>query len=84
MITVYETAYYGPTENRGSRIKVTNRWTGKSKWHYWDYSVNDGIYQHQFAVRECARGDLKNVHVAGDTKRGWLFAVETEAGYESD
>lgn len=78
MITIYETAYYGPTDNRGSRIKVTNKWTGESRWHCWDYAVNGGYYQHQFAVQRWAKGNLKTVHLGGETKRGYLFSVERE------
>ena len=77
MIAIYETAYYGPTDHRGARVKVTNKWTGKSKWHAWDYSVNGGATQHHHAVMQCAEA-YNSVHIGGETKNGWLFAVELE------
>lgn len=77
MIVIYETRFFGPTDNHGQRIKVTNTWTGKSKWHAWDYSVNGGPAQHQHAVRECAVA-WNTVHIGGETKHGYLFAVELE------
>ena len=80
MITVYETAYYGPTDHRGQRIKVTNKRTGNSRWHHWDYAVGWGQTQHEWAVRQCALGDIKDIQIAGETKKGWLFAVTKEMG----
>jgi hypothetical protein len=77
MITIYETAYYGPTDNNGSRIRVTNKRTGKSRWHHWDYSINGGPDQHEHAVRECAIPNFTRVEVAGETKHGWLFVTTT-------
>jgi hypothetical protein len=78
MITVYETAYYGPTDHRGQRIKVTNKRTGNSRWHHWDYSVNPGLWQHEHAVRECAVWDFKRVEMGGETDKGWLFVTTTQ------
>ncbi len=80
MITIYETAFHGPTNHRGTRIKVTNTRTGKSKWHHWDYAVNHGIDQHEEAVRRCALFRGKLVELGGQTKRGWLFALTHEEG----
>ena len=77
MITIYETRYYGPTDNNGSRIRVTNKRTGKSRIHHWDYSVNAGIDQHEHAVRECSADMLGLVQVAGETKMGYLFTAVT-------
>lgn len=77
MVTVYETTYYGPTDNRGSRIKVTNTRTGKSRWHHWDYAVTWGHYQHEHAVRECAVDDFVSIEYGGNTKRGYLFVART-------
>ena len=72
MITVYETRYYGPTDNNGSRIRVTNKRTGKSRIHHWDYSVNGGIDQHEDAVQACSAHPL-DIHYGGETKQGYLF-----------
>lgn len=80
MITIYETAYYGPTDHRGSRIKVTNKRTGKSRWHHWEYAVGGGITQHEWAVRECAVPDFTRVEIGGETERGWLFVTTTRQG----
>ena len=77
MMTIYETRYYGPTDNRGSRIKVTNTRTGKSRWHHWDYAVNWGIDQHEHAVRECSVPNFTRVVMAGETRHGYLFAAVT-------
>ena len=77
MITIYETAFYGPTDSRGQRIKVTNKRTGQSRWHHWDYSVDWGIPQHEHAVRECAVARFESVEVAGETNKGWLFVAKT-------
>ena len=78
MITIYETAFFGPTDNRGQRIKVTNKRTGKSRWHHWDYSVNWGLDQHKQAVWQCADGIIggrSTVQIGGETKRGYLIVV---------
>jgi hypothetical protein len=82
MITIYETRYYGPTDNNGSRIRVTNKRTGKSRWHHWDHSVNAGPDQHEHAVRQ-HRGmaDEIPVRYGGETKLGYLFV--TDNGDES-
>lgn len=77
MLTIYETTYYGPTEHAGQRIKVTNRRTGLSRWHHWDYSVNGGIDQHIHAVQCCATQFYK-IELGGETKRGWLFITTSE------
>jgi hypothetical protein len=77
MITIYETTYYGPTDNRGSRIKVTNTRTGKSRWHDWDYAVDPGIHQHEYAVRECSVAEFHTVKLGGETKLGYLFVADT-------
>lgn len=77
MLTIYETAYYGPTDNRGQRIKVTNRRTGESRWHSWDYAINGGPDQHHYAVSCCAKQFYK-IELAGETKRGWLFITTSE------
>ena len=74
MVTIYETAYHGPTDHRGARIKVTNTRTGKSKWHHWDYAVNHGIDQHKEAVHRCALFPGA-VELGGGTRQGWLFAL---------
>lgn len=79
MITIYETAFYGPTDHRGQRIKVTNTRTGKSKWHHWDYAVNHGIDQHEEAVHRCALFS-GSVELGGQTKRGYLFTLTHEGG----
>jgi hypothetical protein len=78
MITTYKTAYYGPTDNRGSRIRVTNLRTGKHRWHHWDYAVNWGRDQHEHAVRECtiASGRLE---MTGEDKTGYYFTLITRA-----
>lgn len=73
MLTIFETRYYGPTDNRGSRIKVTNTRTGQSRWHHWDYSVNAGRDQHEHAVRECSVASFVTVEYGGETKQGYLF-----------
>jgi hypothetical protein len=78
MITVYETKYYGPTDHNGSRIKVTNTRTGKSRWHHWDHAVNAGPDQHEHAVRECAVATFASVTYGGETKQGYLFVTDTE------
>ena len=77
MITIFETRYYGPTDNAGPRIKVTNTRTGKSRWHHWDYSVNGGTDQHEHAVRECSAATFQSVAYGGETKEGYLFATAT-------
>jgi hypothetical protein len=77
VITIYETKYLGPTDNRGARIKVTNKRTGKSRVHHWDYSVNAGISQHEHAVRECAVATFESVAYGGETKHGYLFTAWT-------
>jgi len=78
MPTIYETAYYGPTDNHGPRIRVTNTKTGKKNWHRWDYSVNGGHDQHKHAIRECTVAHWESIQYGGDTKRGYLFAAKTE------
>lgn len=77
MLTIYETTFYGPTDHRGQRIKVTNRRTGQSRWHAWDYAVNHGIDQHTHAVQCCATQFYK-IELAGETKHGWLFITTSE------
>ena len=79
MITIYETKYLPATDNAGTRIRVTNKRTGKSRIHHWDYSVNGGTDQHAHAVRECAVANFASVTYAGDTKMGYLFVTNTEA-----
>ena len=80
MLTIYSTARTAATQTRGTKIKVRNLWTGKSRLVPWDYSVNDGLEQHEHAVRQCAYGITMGatIKVGGNTKHGWLFAVETE------
>ena len=77
MITIYETAFFGPTDNRGQRIKVTNKRTGQSRWHHWDYSVNWGHDQHEHAIRECTVPDWESIEYGGETKRGYLWVAKT-------
>lgn len=77
MITVYETAFYGPTDYRGSRIKVKNTRTGKSRWHHWDYTVNSGLEQHEHAVWQSSARILESVEYGGETPRGYLFVTRT-------
>jgi hypothetical protein len=76
MITIFETKYYGPTDNNGSRIKVTNKRTNKSRWHHWDYAVNAGLDQHEHAVWQSAAVAV-SVTLGGITDKGYLFALET-------
>lgn len=76
MLTIYETKYYGPTDNRGSRIRITNKRTGKSRTHHWDYAVNAGRDQHEHAVWRCAEG-VFTVTYGGETKDGYLFVTDT-------
>ena len=80
MITIYETKYYGPSYHAGPRIKVKNTRTGKSRWHYWDYSVNGGPDQHAHAVRECAALIFHKVEYGGETKHGYIFVTTTREG----
>lgn len=75
-ITIFETRYHGPTDNNGSRIRVTNTLTGKSRVHQWNYAVNGGTDQHEHAVRECSADPLGFVQLAGETKHGYLFAAQ--------
>lgn len=77
MLTIYSTARTAATQTRGTKIKVRNLRTGKSRLVPWDYAVNDGLDQHENAVWQCAAGAV-SVRMGGDTKHGWLFAVETE------
>ena len=82
MLTIYSTARTAATQTRGTKIKVRNLRTGKSRLVPWDYSVNDGLEQHEHAVWQCAHGIGvgATVKVGGETKHGWLFAVETRGG----
>jgi hypothetical protein len=77
MITIYETKYLPATDNAGTRIKVTNKRTGKSRIHHWDYSVNAGTEQHEHAVRECSVASFATVALGGETKDGYLFVADT-------
>jgi hypothetical protein len=77
MITIYETKYLPATDNAGTRIRVTNKRTGKSRIHHWDYSVNGGPDQHEHAVRECSAFIFTTVALGGETKDGYLFTTDT-------
>jgi|3_EtaG_2_1085321.scaffolds.fasta_scaffold56273_1 hypothetical protein len=39
-VRVFSYKYLGPTNHRGSRIKITDKWFGKSKTIPWDYTFN--------------------------------------------
>ena len=39
-VRVFSFKYLGPTNHRGSRIKITDKWFGKSKTIPWDYTFN--------------------------------------------
>ena len=82
MITVYSTAYYGPTDNSGSRIKVTNTRTGNSRWHHWNYAVDGGLDQHEHAVRECSVASFRAVRYGGETDKGYLLVATTNGEEE--
>lgn len=73
MITIFETRYHGPTDYNGSRIRVTNTRTGRSRVHQWDYAVNGGTEQHEHAVQECSAEILRVIRYGGETKHGYLF-----------
>ena len=75
MITIYETKYLPATDHAGTRIRVTNKRTGKSRIQHWDYSINGGIDQHEYAVREASTDMLGLVQMAGETKHGYLFTA---------
>jgi hypothetical protein len=77
MITIYSTARTSATDTAGTKIKVRNLRTGKSRLVPWDYSVNDGLDQHEHAVWQSAAGAV-SVTMGGETTHGYLFAVESE------
>jgi hypothetical protein len=74
--TVYETRFFGPTDNRGSRVKVTNTKLENYRWHHWDYSAGNGLDQHREAVWRNSYGDVQAVNYGGQTKQGYLWVVE--------
>jgi hypothetical protein len=76
VITIYETEYCGPTDH-GTRIKVTNKRTGKYRWHHWDWAHGGGHRQHEHAVRECAATIFERVEYGGETKAGYLWVTTT-------
>jgi hypothetical protein len=75
MITIYETRYYGATDNYGARIRVKNLRTGDVKSWHWDYSLNGGHDQHQQAVRDCAAGEVLSVEYGGETRHSYYWTV---------
>ena len=76
--TVYETRFFGPTNHRGSRIKVTNTKHANHRWHHWDYALPSGMGQHEEAVRLNSLGGVKRVEYGGQTPKGYLWVVERE------
>jgi hypothetical protein len=77
MQTTFRTTYTGPSENRGPRIRVTNLRTGKSRWHYWDYSINAGPDQHEHAVRG-SLVDPSQIQLTGEDAKAYYFTVTRE------
>jgi len=75
MSTIYETKFYGPTDNAGARIKVTNMKTGHYKWHYWNYEVDYGQAQHLHALTVCAKVNPNGVTLGGETKMSYLWVA---------
>lgn len=76
--TVYETRFFGPTDNQGSRVKVINTMHDTYRWHYWDYALPSGLGQHEEAVWRNSYGEVKRVEYGGKTKQGYLWVVERE------
>jgi len=72
-----ETKYYGPTNCKGSRIRVRrsdHRQGDPVKWISWDYALNS-FDNHRFAA--VAYIDMMNWHgdyVAAATEKGYTFA----------
>jgi hypothetical protein len=75
MVTIYETRYYGPTDNNGSRIRVKNLRTGESKTWHWDYAINSGHDQHKHAVTQCAIGEVVSVEYGGESRQSYYWTV---------
>lgn len=65
------TRYYGPTDHRGSRIRVTYR--GKHKFIPYDYAANDA---HEAAIHEAMPYLVDGVSMVESLRR----VAETESG----
>lgn len=77
MRTVIQTRYFGPTDNKGSRIKVTNLRGGAYKWHHWDYAIGAGLDQHREAVARCV-ADWDTIEYGGEDANSYYWVVERE------
>lgn len=77
MRTVVQTRYFGPTDNKGSRVKVTNLRGGAYKWHHWDYAIGHGPEQHMHAVRQCVAG-VVSIEYGGEDANSYYWIVEKE------
>lgn len=69
------TRYYGPTDHRGSRIRVTCR--GKHKFIPYDYAANDA---HEAAIHEAMPYLVDGVSMVESVR----FIADTGSGRESD
>lgn len=72
-MTVYvSTKYYGPTNFRGSRIKVTKN--GESKFFPYDYASPGDAHE------SAARSAIEEYWYRGATVTSLKYATETESG----
>jgi hypothetical protein len=74
--TGFRTAYAKPTETRGSKIKVLNLDTGKSKLVPFDHEYGGGMAQHTHAVHQAADGVIVRIERCGEWDKGYYYVVE--------
>ena len=74
--TGFRTAYSKPTETGGSKIKVLNLDTGKSKLVPFDHEYGGGMAQHTHAVHQAVAGSIVRIERCGQWDKGYYYAVE--------
>ena len=72
-MTTYETKYYGPTNTKGSRIKVKSHRTQESKFFPFNCAAND---PHRFALDQFLGDSDYSAYVTGSTPAGYFFTVK--------
>ena len=81
-LRAFEVKYLGPTNNRGSRVKITDLHNNKSVTISFDYSYNNA---YEVAENYLEQQGIKILCRAGSTKVDWLLSenFETDLGVKA-